>query len=118
MHDYNIVHCVDLSREDLEVESDMVYTRVFGGGQHTIYRFIDEELVEVESKITDKDPDTASVSFHNVRMYKDAARFKICEETGGFSSVTGVEGQQSLRKVLLEDARFPTSKSDLLREQG
>ncbi|MCW4027664.1 MAG: hypothetical protein NWE76_09310, partial [Candidatus Bathyarchaeota archaeon] len=60
----------------------------------------------------------AAVSFHNVRMYKDAARFKIYKETGRFSSVTGAEGQESLRKVLREDAEFPTTKMRLLKDQG
>ena len=51
-------------------------------------------------------------------MYKDAARFKTHNETGKFPPVTGVEGQQSLRKVLMEDARFPITKGELLKTQG
>jgi len=51
-------------------------------------------------------------------MYKDAARFKIFKETGKFPTVTGATGQQSLRKVLLEDAEFPATKQQLVRSQG
>jgi len=118
LQDLGMVHCVDLSREHPTVESDTVYTRLFGRGMHNIYQFTDEELREVGAKIGDINPELTAISFHNVRMYKDAARFKIYRKTGGFSSVTGVEGKQSLRKVLMEDAIFPMTKSELVKTQG
>lgn len=118
MNDHDIIHSADLSRESPATESDTIYTRVFGKGEHNVYQFTDDELQEIDERITGRGSETAAVSFHNVRMYKDAARFKIYKETGRFSSVTGAEGQESLRKVLKEDAEFPTTKTKLLKDQG
>jgi hypothetical protein len=118
MSDQGIVRCVDLSKENPAIESDVLYTRVFGKGQHNIYQFTDEELGEIDQKIVKSNSSRTAVSFHNVKMYKDAARFKIFKETGQFTTVTGATGQQSLRKILLEDARFPATKQELVSKQG
>jgi len=117
MQDCGIVHCVDLSKDNPATESDTVYTRLFGKGEQNLYQFTDNELEEVDRRIASRNPERAAVSFHNVRMYKDAARYKIYRQTGKFSSATGAQGQQSLRKVLMEDAEFPTTKSELLKSQ-
>jgi len=118
MHDYNIIHCADLSKEEPAIDSDTVYTRVFGKGEHNIYQFTDEELLDVDNKISIRKPGTAAVSFHNVRMHKDAARFKIYKQTKSFPPVTSAKGQQSLKEVLMEDARFPAAKQELISGQG
>jgi len=118
MQDCKIIHCVDLSKEEPAIESDTVYTRVFGKGEHNIYQFTDEELLEVDRKIMSSGSKTTAVSFHNVRMYKDAARFKIYKETKSFPLVTRAKGQQSLKEVLMEDAKFPATKQQLIKDQG
>jgi uncharacterized protein YecE (DUF72 family) len=118
MGDQGIVQCVDLSKENPAVKSDMLYSRVFGKGQHNVYQFVDEELGEIDLKIAKSGSSRTAVSFHNVRMYKDAARFKIFKETGQFPSVTGTTGQQSLKKVLVEDTIFPSTKQELINKQG
>ncbi len=118
MRKHDIAQAVDLSREAPAVKSDVLYSRIFGKGQHNVYQFTDEELKDIDRKVNRSSAETSVISFHNVRMYKDAARFKFYKETGKFSSVTGVEGEQSLRKVLMEDARFPMTKRELLKSQG
>jgi uncharacterized protein YecE (DUF72 family) len=118
MQEYSVIHCVDLSREESAIDSSIVYTRVFGKGEHNIYQFTDEELMEIDEKIISKESDTAVISFHNVKMYKDAARYKIYKQTKEFFPVTKAKGQQSLREVLMEDAEFPASKEELIWDQG
>ncbi len=118
MSDQGIVHSVDLSRESPAFESDVMYSRVFGKGQHNVYQFTDEELGEIDRKIARSKSPTVAVSFHNVKMYKDAARFRVYGETGQFTTATGATGQQSLRKVLQEDAEFPATKEELVNRQG
>jgi len=56
MQDYNIVHCADLSKEDPTVDSDTVYTRVFGKGEHNLHQFTDEEIMDRDKKITSRNP--------------------------------------------------------------
>ncbi|MFQ6077208.1 MAG: hypothetical protein ACE5Z5_13935 [Candidatus Bathyarchaeia archaeon] len=46
------------------------------------------------------------------------ARLKVFRQTGRFPKVTTSVGIQSLIEVLREDARFPATKSDLIRNQG
>ena len=118
MSDQGIVHSVDLSRESPAFESDVLYSRVFGKGQHNVYQFTDEELGEIDRKIARSKSPTVAVSFHNVKMYRDAARFRVYRETGQFTTATGATGQQSLRKVLQEDAEFPATKEELVNRQG
>jgi len=119
MQDYNMVHCVDLSKdEEPAYESDILYSRLFGKGPHNIYQPTDDELRKIDRKASSGKHKTVVVSFHFVRMYKDAARFKIYKETDKFPMVTKSTGLGSLTEALQEDAKFPSSKQELVRHQG
>ena len=119
IRDNNIVHCVDLSKGELPVyDSDILYSRLFGKGYHNIYQPTDKELEEVDAKASNSKSDKVVMSFHFVRMYKDAARLKIYKETGKFPMITGSTGLSSLEEVLSEDASFPATKQDLVYSQG
>lgn len=118
MRDFNIVHSVDLSKEKPVYESDVVYTRLFGKGKHNIYQFTDEELVEVDQKITKSKVRMAIITFHGIRMSTDAKRFIEYKKTRKFPMATGFTGIGSARKVLREDAKFPSSRAELIEHQG
>jgi len=119
MQDLNMIHCVDLSKdEEPAYKSDILYTRLFGKGSHNIYQPTDEELRKIDQKASRGDHKMVSISFHYIRMYKDAARFKIYKQTGKFPMVTKSTGLSSLEEVLREDAKFPSSKQELIRDQG
>lgn len=118
MQEFNIVHSVDLSREEPSFKSDVVYSRLFGKGKHNIYQFTDAELVEIDERLTKSSPRIAAMSYHGVRMNTDAIRFKQYKSTGVFSSVTSFTGIDSARQVMSEDARFPSSKAELIEDQG
>jgi len=118
MREHNIIHCVDLSREEPAYKSDHLYTRLFGKGEHNIYQFSDEELKDISSKTEKKEYNKVTVSFHNVKMYKDAARYKTYKETEKFPSITRYRGLESLRAVLKENSKFPTGKEASIKHQG
>lgn len=118
MEDFEIVHSVDLSKEKPAFKSDVIYTRLFGKGKHTIYQFTDEELIEIDQKILKAETKVAALSYHGVRMNTDALRFKKFKETGKFLPVTAYAGIDSARAVLEEDARFPSTKAELISHQG
>ena len=118
MNDFNIVHSVDLSREKPVNEPDVVYTRLFGKGKHNIYQFTDEELAEVDQKIMKPKVKMAIITFHGIRMSTDAKRFKEYKKTGKFPMATGFTGIDSARAVLREDAKFPSTKAELIEHQG
>ncbi len=118
MRDFNIVQSVDLSREIPNPRSDVIYSRLFGKGEYNAYQFTDDELVEIDQRILASQARTVVTSFHGLRMNTDAARFKRYKETGSFFQVTSHTGTDSAKEVLSEDAKFPTSKSALIEDQG
>jgi len=118
MEEFNIIHCVDLSKEEPAYESDILYTRLFGKGKHNIYQFSDEELQDIEKKATKTEHKKVVASFHGLRMYKDAARFKIYKQTSKFPPVTKSTGLDSLKEVLSEDTKFPITRQQLIQKQG
>ncbi len=118
MEELNIVHCVDLSKTLPRVNSDVVYTRLFGKGSQNIYQFTDDELVEIEERAVKSGPRTVAFAYHGLRMNTDAARFLSYVKTGTFPMVTAPTGIESAREALSEDAIFPTSKGELIEDQG
>ncbi len=118
MQDFNVVHCVDLAQEEPSFMSDVVYTRLFGKGKHNIYQFSDEEVVEIDQKISKSEAMIAAVSYHTVKMTTDAIRMMQYKKTGEFLPVTAFTGVDSVRAALSEDAEFPSSKKDLVEHQG
>jgi uncharacterized protein YecE (DUF72 family) len=118
LRDFNAIQCVDLSIETPSLESDIVYTRLFGKGKHNIYQFTDKELLAVDQEIESISPRIATLSYHGVRMNTDATRYIQYKKTGTFIPVTSFTGVDSARAVLSEDAHFPSSKSELIENQG
>ena len=118
MRDLNLIECIDLSIGTPSVESDIVYSRLFGKGKHNIYQFTDDELSTIDREIESINPQIAALSYHGVRMNIDAARFMQYRKTGNFIPVTNFTGVDSARAVLSEDAQFPLSKSELIENQG
>jgi hypothetical protein len=119
MQDRNIVHSIDLSKgEKPAYESDLLYTRLFGKGQHNIYQPTDGELVEIDHRASASKSQKVTMSFHFVRMYKDAVRLKKYKQTGKFPMITRSIGLSSVEEVLREDAEFPATKQQLIRKQG
>jgi uncharacterized protein YecE (DUF72 family) len=118
MQDFNIIQCVDLSREKPAFNSDVTYSRLFGKGQRNIYQFTDEELVEIDHKAEETKSKIVAMSYHGLRMNTDALRFLQYKKAGNFIPVTSFVGVDSARAVLAEDAKFPSSKQELTAKQG
>ena len=118
MRDFNIMECVDLSTGKPSIESDIVYSRLFGKGKHNIYQFTDDELLTIDREIDSINPRIVALSYHGVKMNIDAARYMQYKKTGSFIPVTDFTGADSAKAVLSEDAKFPLSKSELLENQG
>jgi uncharacterized protein YecE (DUF72 family) len=119
MQDHNMAHCVDVSRNEMPAyESDILYTRLFGKGMHNVYQPTDEELTEIDKKVSSTNAQKKVMSFHFVKMYKDAARLKIYKQTGKFPKITSSTGLLSLEEILREDASFPATKQELVERQG
>jgi len=110
---------VDLSKVQRPAyTNEVLYTRLFGQGYKNIYQFDDEEFKNILHKTQVSGSKSAFLNFHGVRMYKDAARMKIFKETESFPQLTKNIGINSLIDVLNEDAIFPTTKNQIIEEQG
>lgn len=119
MLENSVIHCVDLSKGEMPAyDSDVLYTRLFGKGHHNVYQPSDAELAEIDRKASGSKAQKIVMSFHFVKMYKDAARLKVYKQTGKFPMVTRSTGVTSLEEVLSEDAAFPTTKEELIIKQG
>jgi choline dehydrogenase-like flavoprotein len=118
MKDFNVVQCVDLSKEKPAFNLDVTYSRLFGKGQHNIYQFTDDELVEIDHRAEETNSKVVAMSYHGLRMNTDALRFQQYKKTGNFMPVTSFIGVDSARAVLAEDARFPSTKQELTAKQG
>jgi uncharacterized protein YecE (DUF72 family) len=119
MQNYGIIQSVDLSLQKPQLDSNVVYSRVFGKGRHNLYQFTDEELVEIEENAAAKPQvKKIAVSFHGARMYNDAARSQRHIRTGKFLPVTDYFGVDSAKAVLSEDTKFPINRAELVADQG
>lgn len=119
MRVHNMIHSIDLSKDEEPAhQSDVLYSRLFGKGWHNVYQPTDQELKRIDEKASSKNHKKAIVSFHFVRMYKDAARLQMYKQTGKFPMVTKSIGLKSLEEILREDAIFPAEKHELVRDQG
>jgi uncharacterized protein YecE (DUF72 family) len=118
MRDFNIINCVDLSKDEPAFMSDVVYSRLFGKGKHNIYQFTDGELKEIDEKAIQLGSKVAALSFHGLKMNTDAVRFQQYKSTGKFVPATASTGINSVRAVLSEEPDFPISKADLIACQG
>ena len=118
MKDSRAIHSIDLSNSEPRYEGRVLYSRLFGKGEENIYEFDDRELKEIAKKASAPKFEKSILAFHGIRMYRDAGRVKSFIEKGYFPKITSGVGVDSIREVLSEDARFPTNKSNLLRDQG
>ncbi len=118
MKESEAIDSVDLSNSEPRYEGKVLYSRLFGKGEENIYEFDDGELKEIAKKASAPKFEKSILAFHGVRMYRDAGRVKSFIEKGYFPKITSGVGTESIREVLSEDARFPTTKSRLLKDQG
>ncbi len=116
MEEAGILDVVDMSQTGPRIAGDTQYTRLFGPGPHNVYQFDDEEMRAIDR--AGGDAVRVAFTFHGVRMYTDAARFLTFKRTGVFPAATPARGLSSLEAVLLPDARFPSSKDELVQQHG
>jgi uncharacterized protein YecE (DUF72 family) len=118
LRDHNVIHVTDLSRDEPAHPHPVVYSRLFGSGEHNAYQFSNEELRQVLEKAQTMSAETAYLSFHGMRMHMDAARLKLFRDHRRFPRVTSSESVESVVERVREEAKFPASRADLIRAHG
>lgn len=123
---YDIIPTGDASKEEdsklsTSPRSGILYTRVFGQGDHTKWSFDTQELKDLESKVGEVKARKRYVTFHNLTMYEDASRLKTIVKSGNdqrktLDSPTGLE---SLKRVIASGrVKYPTTRQALIEEFG
>ena len=116
IQDNDFIPCDDISRDDLKPSDDskILYSRVFGLGDHTKWSFATPELEEMKEKIASISATRKFVTFHNMTMYEDGARMKELLKPARGDPSGATVGIASLEEVLLaEEIEFPISGQEL-----
>ncbi len=71
-----VLPVADLCRDDPEPREGLLYSRLFGVGEHTLYRFTNYDLALIRDRGTGPGLRKAYFAFHGVAMYADSMRFK------------------------------------------
>ena len=76
MRDFNISHVVDLTFEDPRIETDLLYTRVFGKPEKN--NMLDSNDVnQIKSKIQKTKSNIVRVVGHSLKMIDDTRKIKV-----------------------------------------
>jgi uncharacterized protein YecE (DUF72 family) len=118
LRDRGFIHCIDISVEEPNFQSETGYSRLFGRNKSAAHQFSDEELAEINLKAESVKSEKLYLSYQGIKMYKDAVRMKIYRESGKFPPVTRGKGLESAIEVLREDIKLPTTKTSLIQDQG
>lgn len=118
--EYDIVPSEDASRVNklgVSYGSKILYSRIFGPGDHTKWSFDTKELTSLAKKVEETSARKRYVTFHNITMYEDAARMKNVVESGSDQIPKGPRGLDSLKRVVaLGRVKYPASKKSLVEE--
>ncbi len=122
LSEYDIIPTTDASRAvklGVSSNSKILYTRVFGFGEHTKWSFDTNELASLAKKVEKAPARRRYVTFHNVTMYEDAARMRNILRTGHDQAQKGPTGLDSLKRVIvLGRVKYPASKKSIIEEFG
>ena len=120
--DFDIIPTTDGSKDDkLETSSHsrILYSRVFGLGEHTKWSFATEELSSLKQKVEKVSASRRYVTFHNITMYEDGARMKNMIKEGKDILPQREAGLDSLkRSMIAARIHFPISREGLLGEMA
>lgn len=117
--EYDIIPTSDASKTGTldSSRSGIIYSRVFGLGEHTKWSFATPELETLKDKVQKTFAKKKYVTFHNFTMYEDAARFRSVVTEGVDPLPPREVGIESFRRAIIS-ARvdFPISKVDLVKQ--
>ncbi len=121
IRDQDIIPVSDASKYLVRASSNskVVYSRVFGPGDHTRWSFDSDELEKLKQKIETVPSTKRYITFHNLTMYEDASRMKDIVMTGREqvpqtrSQITTID-----RTLTYANLEFPISKESLIRNAG
>jgi uncharacterized protein YecE (DUF72 family) len=120
IQEYDLIPTTDASK-DLHVkassDSKIVYTRVFGLGDHTKWSFDSHELKTLGEKVEGVKARRRYVTFHNLTMYEDASRMRTIIRTGKDQERprNAPLGLSSLKQVIAASRpKYPVTKQKLI----
>ncbi|MFX1450901.1 MAG: DUF72 domain-containing protein [Promethearchaeota archaeon] len=120
--EYNISHCTDISKAVPIYSANLIYSRVFGHGRQNMWQFDDEEIKNLHSNVQNLREQTKEkkmvISFHTMRMERDAARYQEFSNNNTLIPATDSLGLKSIMDIVKEYNKFPISKKELIEAHG
>lgn len=116
---FNATHVFDASYEEPVFHTNIVYSRIYGKGYHTLWVLDDEEvkqIVDLAKRYAEENK--VYLMGHGCRMYDDAIRIKTYIEDNYFLPIYPVKGLAAVRMAILENPKFPASKKELIKLHG
>ncbi len=117
--DYDIVTTSDASKNEVRSSSrsKILYSRVFGLGDHTKWSFSTSELEALKERVEKVSATKRYITFHNITMYEDGARLKNLIREGVDLAPERPFGRDSLKQTIVSArVTFPISKEELLSD--
>lgn len=116
---HRVTHVFDAIYEEPVYYSDIVYSRIYGKGWHTLWVLDDDEVKEVAEKARNYSRDRLVMFMgHGVRMYTDALRVKAYLERGVLLNIYPKPGLEAVRQALMEKPVFPVTRDGLVSVHG
>ncbi len=120
--EHDIIPTQDASKEpkpSMSSESKILYSRVFGFGEHTRWSFDSEELRALKKNVESIPARKRYVTFHNLTMYEDASRMRSIVKSGRELASNSESGSGSFKRALtIGTLKFPASKQYLIEKSG
>ncbi|MFX0132221.1 MAG: DUF72 domain-containing protein [Candidatus Hodarchaeota archaeon] len=120
--EYDITHCTDISKNVPIYTTNMVYSRIFGLGKQNMWQFSDDEIKLLHNQVKNLREETKEkrvvLSFHTMRMERDAARYQEFSNNNILIPATDSVGLKSIMDVVKEFNKFPISKEELIEAHG
>lgn len=114
-----IIPVYDISREEPPYHHQTIeYARVFGKGRHNIYQLTNKEIERIYRRATNAPVKMVLISFHGVRMYKDAGKLRYYYLYKDFPKNKPPYGLDALKAELARDMKFPASRDEIIRHEG
>lgn len=116
---FNVTHVFDASYEEPVYHTNIVYSRIYGKGYHTLWVLDDDEVIRIADLARKyAEENLVFLMGHGCRMYDDAIRIKTYIEDNYLLPIYPVKGLAAIRMAILENPKFPASKEDLIRLHG
>ena len=116
---YEVTHVFDASYEEPVYHNNVIYSRIYGKGYHTLWVLDDDEIksiAELARRYAEKG--LVFLMAHGCKMYDDAIRMKEYIYKDVILPIYIPQGVPAIKRALMEKPVYPATKKQLIRDHG